>query len=212
MDTMIKLVRGTKTAFFTLKSISIPPFYMEFSLSIYFTKSLKHWPQASLLTKTCGASAQPVLSVLWCSWKRMKIEPSSIQTTYFSKSVNLISEFPNYLVVELFSLPIGLKTCSNYLCDAGDQFSVFTSHVIIQWKKSRVWDTIDDWYINNLAKNQVSAVFHSRVICKSVSSKFIELCKETPCLCPSEGHKHSGRKVTETSVAEFCYWNAKLLL
>ena len=41
MDTMIKLVRGTKTAFFTLKSISTPPFYMEFSLSIYFTKSLK---------------------------------------------------------------------------------------------------------------------------------------------------------------------------
>ena len=26
---------------------------------------------------------------------------------------------------------------------------------------------------------------------------------ETPCLCPSEGHKHGGRKVTETSVTEF---------
>ena len=41
-------------------------------------------------------------------------------------------------------------------------FSVFTSHVIktkivtIQWIKSRIWDTIDEWYINNLAKNQVS--------------------------------------------------------
>ena len=23
---------------------------------------------------------------------------------------------------------------------------------------------------------------------------------ETPCLCPSEGHKHGGRKVTKTSV------------
>ena len=97
-------------------------------------------------------------------------------------------------------------------------FSVFTSHVIkikivtIQWKTSRVWDTIDDWYINNLAKNQVSAVFHLRVICRSVSPKFIELCMETPCLCPSEGHKHGGRKVTETCVTKFCYWNAKLLL
>ena len=97
-------------------------------------------------------------------------------------------------------------------------FSVFTSHVIkikivtIQWKKSRVWDTIDDWYINNLAKSQLPAVFHSRVICRSVSPKFIELCMETPCLCPSEGHKHGGRNVTETSVTEFCYWNAKLLL
>ena len=75
-----------------------------------------------------------------------------------------------------------------------------------------LWDTIDDWYINNLAKNQVSAVFHSRVICRSVSPKFIELCMETPCLYPSEGHKHGGRKVTEISATEFGYWNKKLLL
>ena len=57
---------------------------------------------------------------------------------------------------------------------------------------------IDDGHINNLAKNQLSAVFHSRVICKSVSSNFIDLCMETPCLCPSEGHKHGGHKVRET--------------
>ena len=82
----------------------------------------------------------------------------------------------------------------------------------IQWIKPRIWDTIDDWYINNLAKNQVYAVFHSRVICRSVSPKFIELCMVTPCLCPSEGRKHGGRNVTEASVAEFCYWNEKLLL
>ena len=62
---------------------------------------------------------------------------------------------------------------------------------------------IDDCYISNLAKNQVSAVFHLRVIRRSVPTKFIELCMETPCLCPSEGHKHGGRKVTETSVIEF---------
>ena len=31
---------------------------------------------------------------------------------------------------------------------------------------------IDDCYINNLAKNQVSAVFHSPVIRRSVSSKY----------------------------------------
>ena len=97
-------------------------------------------------------------------------------------------------------------------------FSVFTSPwselkvVTIQWIRSRIWDAIDDWYINNLAKNQVSTVFHSRVICRTVSPKFIELCLETPCLCPSEGHKHGSRKVTETSVTEFCYWNKKLLL
>ena len=60
-----------------------------------------------------------------------------------------------------------------------------------------------DCYINNLTKNQVSAVFHLCVIQRSVSPKFIELCLQTPCLCPSEGHKHGGRKVTETSVTEF---------
>ena len=59
-----------------------------------------------------------------------------------------------------------------------------------------------DININNLAKNQVSAVFHSWVICRSLSPKFIDLCMETPCLCPSEGHRHSGHIVTETSVTE----------
>ena len=38
--------------------------------------------------------------------------------------------------------------------------------------KSRIWDTIDDWYVNNLAKDQVSAVFHSRVICRSALPKY----------------------------------------
>ena len=54
---------------------------------------------------------------------------------------------------------------------------------------------IDDCSINNLAKNQVSAVFHARAISRSVLPKFRELCMESPCLCPSEGHKHGGRDV-----------------
>ena len=62
---------------------------------------------------------------------------------------------------------------------------------------------IGDCYINSLAKNHVSAVFHSRVIRRRVPPKFIELCMEKPCLSPLEGHKHGGRKVTETSVIEF---------
>jgi len=60
---------------------------------------------------------------------------------------------------------------------------------------------IDDKYINNFAKNEVSAVFHSRVILP----RFIELCMETPSLCPSEEHKQGRRKVTKTSVVELCY-------
>ena len=43
---------------------------------------------------------------------------------------------------------------------------------------------IDDCNINNLAKNQVSAVFNSRAIRRSVSSKFIVICMETPMLVP----------------------------
>ena len=54
------------------------------------------------------------------------------------------------------------------------------------------------------AVEKCGAVFHSRVIRKRVSPKFIELCMETPCWCPSEGHQHDGRKATETSVIEFC--------
>ena len=36
--------------------------------------------------------------------------------------------------------------------------------ITIQWKKPRICDTIDDWCINNHAKNQVPAVFDSRVV------------------------------------------------
>ena len=64
---------------------------------------------------------------------------------------------------------------------------------------------IDDCNVNDLAKNQASAVFHLRAIHRSVSHKFIEFSMETPCLFPSEGHKHGGRDVTKTSVVEFCY-------
>ena len=74
--------------------------------------------------------------------------------------------------------------------------------VTIQWMKSRVWDTIDDWYINNLAKNQVTAVFHSRVICRSVSLKFIELCMETPCLCSFRGTQTWQPKGTNMAAAK----------
>ena len=44
----------------------------------------------------------------------------------------------------------------------------------------RIRDIIDDWYINNLAKISVRAVFHSSVIWKSVSLKFIGICMLVP--------------------------------
>jgi len=64
---------------------------------------------------------------------------------------------------------------------------------------------IVDCNMNNLAKNQFSAVLHPRAIRRSVLPKFRELCMESSCLCPSEGHKHGGRDITKTSVVEFCY-------
>ena len=49
---------------------------------------------------------------------------------------------------------------------------------------------IDDCNINNLAKNQVSAVFNSRAIRRSVSSKFIEICMERHVGAHPDGHQH----------------------
>ena len=66
--------------------------------------------------------------------------------------------------------------------------------------KSRIWDPLDDWYVNNLAKNQIFSVFHSRVICRSVPPRFRELCMETPCLCPSEGHKDKDIKYSHIEI------------
>ena len=40
---------------------------------------------------------------------------------------------------------------------------------------------------------------------KKCFTQFIRLWMETPCLCPSEGHKYGGRKLTKTHVIEFCY-------
>ena len=71
---------------------------------------------------------------------------------------------------------------------------------------------IVDCNINNLAKNQVSAVFNSHAIRRSVSSKFIEICMGRYVGAHPDGHQHGGRKPTETSVTEFCYKSVNLSL
>jgi len=58
---------------------------------------------------------------------------------------------------------------------------------------------IDNCNIDNLAKNQISAIFLSRAIRRSVLPKFTE-------------HQHGGRKPTETSVTELCYKSVNLSL
>ena len=71
---------------------------------------------------------------------------------------------------------------------------------------------IDDCNINNLAKNEVSAVFNSRAIRRSVCSKFIEICMGRHVGAHPDGHQLGGRKPTETSVTEFCYKSVNLSL
>jgi len=72
-----------------------------------------------------------------------------------------------------------------------------------------MWDVIDDCNINNLAKNQVSAVFQSRATPaqKCVTQIYRALYGEAMFVPFAEGHKYGGRDVTKTSVVQFCYWN-----
>ena len=111
--------------------------------------------------------------------------------SYLAVLTSLTSKSPSFFHWTVFDLFIFLLRDSEY-----DLFSVFTSHVIrtkivtIQYINSRIWDMIDDCIINKLAKNQISAVFHSRAIRRSVLPKFRELCLESPCLCPSKVQFH----------------------
>ena len=111
----------------------------------------------------------------------LAIKPFMFSWDFF-KDVFLWSEGSNEL----------LLLCS---IRAQNLFSIFISHVI----KTK---------IRNRSKNKFATsprirsllFFHSRAFRRSVSNKLIELCMETPCLCPSEGHKHGGGNVTKTSV------------
>ena len=71
---------------------------------------------------------------------------------------------------------------------------------------------IDDCNINNLSKNQVFAVFNSRAIRRSVSSKFIEICMGRHVGAHPDGNQHGDGKPRETSVTEFCYKSVNLSL
>jgi len=77
----------------------------------------------------------------------------------------------------------------------------------IQPIKSRVNEVKEDGYSNSLAKIQVCVMFHVGDIQSNVLLKFIRQCIETPCLCPSEGHKYGDRKLTKTYVIKFAIKN-----
>ena len=71
-----------------------------------------------------------------------------------------------------------------------------------EYRKCRIWEMKEGKYIKSLAKNQVYTIVHMRDIRKNVLPKFI---KQTPWLCPFQGHEYGRQKPTETSVFEFSY-------
>ena len=82
-------------------------------------------------------------------------------------------------------------------------FHCHTTIKTIQQIKSRIKEEKEDEYSNSFAKIQICAMFRAGDIRRNALLKFIRLCMETPCLCPSEGHKYGDRKLTKTYVIEF---------
>ena len=64
--------------------------------------------------------------------------------------------------------------------------------------KSRFKEVREDEHSKSLAKIQVCSIFRVGGIRRNVFLKFIRVFIEMPCLCPSEGHKYGGRKLTKT--------------
>ena len=99
-----------------------------------------------------------------------------------------------------------LKKDTNFHVNKWKTIEDFHCHTIIktiQPIKSRIKDVKEDEHSNSLAKIQVCAIFRTGDIRRNVFLKFLRLCMETPCLCPSEGHKYGGRKLTKTDLIEF---------
>ena len=73
----------------------------------------------------------------------------------------------------------------------------FHRHTVIktiQQIKSRFKELTEDK--QKVSQRFRSAMFHAGDIRRNVFLKFIKLCMET-CLCPSEGHKYGGQKLTK---------------
>ena len=66
-------------------------------------------------------------------------------------------------------------------------FHCHTMIKAIQQIKSRIKEVKEDEHSNCLAKIQVCEIFRAGDIRRNVLLKFITLCMETPCLCPSKG-------------------------
>ena len=106
-----------------------------------------------------------------------------------------------------------------FSCNWKGVFSVFISHVIKTKNRNHSINKVnnlgyDRWLICKQPRQEsgLCCVFSFASYLQKCVTQIWELCAETPCLCPSEGHKHGGRTLTETSVTEFCYWKKKIFL
>ena len=73
-------------------------------------------------------------------------------------------------------------------CMVAEPIAGFHCHTIIKTIKqikSRIKEIKKDEYSNRLTKVQVCAMYRAGDIRRNVLLKFIRLCMETPCLCPS---------------------------
>ena len=66
-------------------------------------------------------------------------------------------------------------------------FHCHTTIKTIQQIKAIIKEEKEHEYSHSVAKIQVCAMVHAGDIRRNVLLKFIRLCMETPCLCPSEG-------------------------
>ena len=91
-----------------------------------------------------------------------------------------------------------MKFLEGQIC--GKTIAGFLYHTIIKTlqQKSRMKEIKEDEYSNSLVKTQVCVMFRVGDIRKNVLLKYIRLCLETPCLCPSDGHKYGERRLTKT--------------
>ena len=162
------------------------------------------------------------VDIICSEWRIVFRERSSRKTVSYEEQIMSKDKYPSifspqmeaivFIILQIFYATRAVLKIGKYPrifpSFSWGIFSVFISHVIkteiviVQQINSRIWNVIDYYNINNLAKNQVSVIFHLRAIRRSGLPKFTELCIETPCWCPS-GWAPTWQPETNRNI---CHW------
>ena len=128
----------------------------------------------------------------------------AVKIRFFVKGEILVFHQYLYNKIQLHMGLLTFVTCNHvtfFLTKRVLFIAGFHCHTIIkaiQLIKSRIKETKRDEYSSSLAKIQVSEMFRAGDIQRKVLLRFIRICMETSCLCPTEGHKYGCRKLTKT--------------